>query len=51
VASVAIGILGKLKDSVEELNVKIAVLIRETEYHRRELDQHSERIHRLESKD
>lgn len=44
-------ILWQMKSSVEELNIKIAVLIKEQELSKGEIDDHESRIRQLEQVD
>ena len=45
-----LNILRKLTSSVEELNIKMAVLIEKTAYHEKELEKHDNRIGALENR-
>lgn len=50
-ATRAISILDGLKDSVEELNLKIAVVIEKVSNHEKRLDVHDEEIRNIKSKE
>lgn len=45
----AISVLKSLKDSVDELNIKVGSIIEKTAWHEKELERHNQRIDRLES--
>lgn len=47
----AVSILGSMKDSIDKLNEKIAVIIEKTQWHEKELERHNYRISNLEKKD
>lgn len=45
-----IRILGELKDGVQLLNEKVAVVIEKTAWHEKRLEEHHERIREIETK-
>jgi hypothetical protein len=45
-----VGILGGLKKSIEELNIKMALVIERMTHHEKAIDKHDERLAKIEER-
>lgn len=43
-------LLGRMRDSIDELNIKVAVIIERTASHEKTLDFHNDRITKIEAR-